>query len=60
LLGALLILVAFVIFPLSYTLFTLFYALYGTVLYVVGPRQPLSTSKERQLPFDFQIPSEGV
>ena len=37
LLGALLILVAFVIFPLSYTLFTLFYALYGTVLYVVGP-----------------------
>ena len=37
LLGALLILVAFVIFPLSYTLFTLFYALYGTILYVVGP-----------------------
>jgi hypothetical protein len=36
-LGALLIIVAFVIFPLSYTLFTLFYALYGTVLYVVGP-----------------------
>ncbi|HME59135.1 MAG TPA: hypothetical protein VKF63_12410 [Terracidiphilus sp.] len=37
LLGALLIMVAFVIFPLSYTVFTLFYALYGTVLYVVGP-----------------------
>jgi hypothetical protein len=37
LLGALLIIVAFVIFPLSYTLFTLFYALYGAVLYVVGP-----------------------
>ena len=37
LLGALLIIVAFIIFPLSYTLFTLFYALYGTVLYVVGP-----------------------
>ena len=37
LLGALLIIVAFVILPISYTLFTLFYALYGTVLYVVGP-----------------------
>ena len=37
LLGALLIIVAFIIFPLSYTLFTLFYALYGAVLYVVGP-----------------------
>jgi len=37
LLGALLIIVAFIIFPISYTLFTLFYALYGTVLYVVGP-----------------------
>ncbi len=37
LLGALLIIVAFVIFPLSYTIFTLFYALYGSVLYVVGP-----------------------
>ena len=36
-LGALLIIVAFIILPLSYTLFTLFYALYGTVLYVVGP-----------------------
>src|SRR5713226_2230296 len=37
LLGALLIIVAFIIFPLSYTIFTLFYALYGSVLYVVGP-----------------------
>lgn len=37
LLGALLIIVAFVIFPLSFTIFTLFYALYGSVLYVVGP-----------------------
>jgi len=37
LLGALLIIVAFIIFPLSYTLFTLFYALYGTILYVIGP-----------------------
>jgi hypothetical protein len=37
LLGALLIIVAFIIFPLSYTVFTLFYALYGAVLYVVGP-----------------------
>jgi len=36
-LGALLIIVAFVIFPLSYTIFTLFYALYGAILYVVGP-----------------------
>jgi hypothetical protein len=33
----LLIIVAFIIFPLSYTLFTLFYALYGAILYVVGP-----------------------
>src|SRR5690348_201524 len=37
LVGALLIIVAFVIFPLSFTIFTLFYALYGSVLYVVGP-----------------------
>lgn len=37
LLGAMLIIVAFIIFPLSYTLFSLFYALYGAVLYVVGP-----------------------
>src|SRR6516165_12800884 len=37
LMGALLIIAAFIIFPLSYTVFTLFYALYGAVLYVVGP-----------------------
>jgi hypothetical protein len=37
LMGAMLIIVAFIIFPLSYTIFTLFYALYGSVLYVVGP-----------------------
>jgi hypothetical protein len=37
LLGARLIIVAFIIFPLSYTIFTLFYALYGAILYVVGP-----------------------
>ena len=37
LLGALVIIVAFIIFPLSYTIFTLFYALYGAILYVVGP-----------------------
>lgn len=36
-LSTLLIIVAFIIFPLSYTLFTLFYALYGSVLYVTGP-----------------------
>ena len=36
-LGAMLIIVAFIIFPLSYTIFTLFYAIYGSVLYVVGP-----------------------
>src|SRR5579863_192613 len=37
LLGALVIIIAFVIFPLSFTIFTLFYALYGSILYVVGP-----------------------
>jgi len=37
LLGALLIIVAFIIFPFSFTIFTLFYALYGSILYVVGP-----------------------
>jgi len=37
LLGALLIIVAFIIFPISYTVFTLFYALYGSILYVTGP-----------------------
>jgi len=37
LLGAILIIVAFIIFPFSFTIFTLFYALYGSILYVVGP-----------------------
>jgi hypothetical protein len=37
LLGALLIVIAFIVFPLSYTIFTLFYAMYGAILYVVGP-----------------------
>lgn len=32
-----LILVGLTILPISYVLFTLFYAMYGTVLYVVGP-----------------------
>ncbi|MGH9732993.1 MAG: hypothetical protein ACRD8A_00200 [Candidatus Acidiferrales bacterium] len=32
-----LILGAFVIFPVSYLIFTIFYALYGSVLYVTGP-----------------------
>ncbi len=32
-----LILVGLIILPISYVLFTLFYAMYGTVLYVVGP-----------------------
>jgi hypothetical protein len=33
----LLILGAFVIFPISYLIFTVFYAMYGSVLYVTGP-----------------------
>ncbi|HEV2172596.1 MAG TPA: hypothetical protein VGR71_03465, partial [Nitrospira sp.] len=32
-----LILTAFVIFPICYLIFTVFYALYGSVLYVTGP-----------------------
>ena len=32
-----LILSAFVIFPISYLIFTVFYAMYGSVLYVTGP-----------------------
>jgi hypothetical protein len=32
-----LILIAFVIFPVCYLLFTVFYAMYGSVLYVTGP-----------------------
>jgi hypothetical protein len=37
LLTAVLFLVGLVILPFSYVLFTLFYAMYGSVLYVVGP-----------------------
>lgn len=37
LLNVLLILVALVILPVSYTLFTLAYAMYGSILYLVGP-----------------------
>ena len=37
LLSAIIIIVGFIIYPISYLLFTVFYALYGTVLYVVGP-----------------------
>lgn len=37
LLDVLLILIGLVILPVSYTLFTLAYALYGAILYVVGP-----------------------
>jgi len=36
-LSALIIIVAFIVFPISYLVFTVFYALYGSVLYVVGP-----------------------
>jgi hypothetical protein len=35
--GSLLILAAFVIFPICYLVFTVFYAMYGSVLYVTGP-----------------------
>ena len=31
------IMAAFIIYPLAYLLFTVFYALYGSILYVVGP-----------------------
>jgi hypothetical protein len=37
LLDVLLILVGLIILPVSYTLFTLAYAMYGSILYVVGP-----------------------
>ena len=37
LLSVVLILIGFIIFPVSYTLFSLFYAVYGSVLYVTGP-----------------------
>ena len=36
-LSAMIIIVGFIIFPIAYLLFTVFYALYGSVLYVVGP-----------------------
>lgn len=35
--SSLLILSAFVIFPICYLIFTVFYAMYGSVLYVTGP-----------------------
>lgn len=37
LLSVLLILIGFIIFPVMYTAFALFYAVYGSVLYVTGP-----------------------
>jgi hypothetical protein len=37
LLSAAIIIVGFIIYPISYLVFTVFYALYGSVLYVVGP-----------------------
>ena len=37
LLDTLLILVAFILMPITYALFALFYSLYGSVLYVTGP-----------------------
>ena len=36
-LSALLIIVGFIVYPISYLVFTVFYALYGSVLYVLGP-----------------------
>lgn len=35
--AGLITLVGYLVLPITYTLFTLFYALYGSVLYVVGP-----------------------
>jgi hypothetical protein len=37
LLDSLLLLIGYVIYPITYALFSLFYALYGSILYVVGP-----------------------
>lgn len=37
LLDALLIIVAFIVMPITYALFALFYSLYGSILYVTGP-----------------------
>ena|SRR5579864_3235116 len=36
-LSMIIIMAGFIIYPLSYLLFTVFYALYGSILYVVGP-----------------------
>jgi len=36
-LSMVIIMAGFIIYPLSYLLFTVFYALYGSILYVVGP-----------------------
>jgi len=36
-LSAALIIVGFIVYPISHLIFTVFYALYGSVLYVVGP-----------------------
>jgi len=36
-LSAALIIFGFIVYPISYLIFTVFYALYGSVLYVVGP-----------------------
>lgn len=35
--GAIIAIVGYLLLPFTYTLFTLFYALYGSILYVVGP-----------------------
>ena len=35
--AGLITLIGYLILPFTYTLFTLFYALYGSILYVVGP-----------------------
>src|SRR6266852_3772551 len=37
LLSALLLLVAMIVYPVSYALFAVFYSLYGTILFVTGP-----------------------
>ena len=36
-LSAAIIIVGFILYPITYLIFTVFYALYGSVLYVVGP-----------------------
>ena len=37
LLESLLLLIGYLVFPITYALFSLFYTLYGSILYVVGP-----------------------